>query len=79
MPNHVEYDPGVPTFKHSDKFEAKSIVREMQQEAARAERAWEERCSQRDNNKWADLLRGFDNLSTNRQADGQVSNFCDRL
>jgi len=51
MPNHVEYDPGVPTFKHSDKFEAKSIVREMQQEAARAERAWEERCSQRDNNK----------------------------
>ena len=51
MPNHIEYDPGVPTFKHSDKFEARAMVKMMQKEATLAERAWEERTSQRDNNK----------------------------
>ena len=51
MPNHIEYDPGVPTFKHSDKFESRAMVKMMQKEATLAERAWEERTSQRDNNK----------------------------
>lgn len=52
MPNHVEYDPGVPTDKHSDKFEARALVKMMQKEAMQAERAWEERMSQRDSNKY---------------------------
>ena len=59
MPNHIEYDPGVPTFKHSDKFESRAMVKMMQKEATLAERAWEERTSQRDNNKG---LYGFKDL-----------------
>ena len=45
------YDPNFPTFKHSDKFESRAMVKMMQKEATLAERAWEERTSQRDNNK----------------------------
>ena len=52
MPNHIEYDPGVPTDKHSDKFEARALVKMMQKEAQQAERVWEERMSQRDSNKF---------------------------
>lgn len=51
MPDHMGYDPNFPTFKHSDKFESRAMVKMMQKEATLAERAWEERTSQRDNNK----------------------------
>ena len=47
----MEYDPNFPTYKHSDKFESRAMVKMMQKEATLAERAWEERTSQRDNNK----------------------------
>ena len=51
MPDHMGYNPNFPTFKHSDKFESRAMVKMMQKEATLAERAWEERTSQRDNNK----------------------------
>ena len=66
MPNHIEYDPNFPTFKHSDKFESRALVKMMQKEATLAERAWEERTSQRDNNKVRQFLtQSFLNFNTN--------------